>query len=145
MYYCYLLESEPSHLTYAGYTGDPPKRIRQHNSEIAGGAKSTKRGQPWHYVCHISGFKTKTHALQFEYAIKHCTKINPAVLITSKSRNKHINKRVAKLFTMLMCEKASKRAPLNCDQQYTITWFTDRYQELDHLVPNVTCVRELPT
>ena len=71
-YYCYLLHSTTSKTrTYIGYTIDPKRRLRQHNGEITGGAKYTRGWRPWHHKLVVSGFKTSTEALQFEWAWKH--------------------------------------------------------------------------
>lgn len=48
-YGCYLLISlSPlaKNVVYIGSTPDPKKRIRQHNGEIAGGAKKTMKKRP---------------------------------------------------------------------------------------------------
>lgn len=68
---CYLLRSlHPKHpySTYIGFTVNPYRRLRQHNGEIANGAKRTKRKRPWKMVALIYGFTTKVAALQFEWA-----------------------------------------------------------------------------
>lgn len=69
-FYCYLLKS-PSGGTYVGFTTNPKRRLRQHNGEIKGGARYTKRCSQWKMAYLVSGFKTKTHALRFEWAWKH--------------------------------------------------------------------------
>jgi len=66
-YVCYLIASEVSNRTYIGITTDLHRRIRQHNSIIKGGAKSTAGRGPWKYVCVISGFPNDTVTMQFEW------------------------------------------------------------------------------
>jgi predicted GIY-YIG superfamily endonuclease len=71
-HYCYLLQSIPNpRRTYVGYTVDPKRRLRQHNGEIKGGAKKTRKGRPWRMICYIGGFPDERTALQFEYANHH--------------------------------------------------------------------------
>lgn len=121
--------------TYVGFTTDPTRRLKQHNNGT--GAKYTRQfGGPWRIVLYITGFATQRHALQMEYAIKHCGAVSKLVKITSKSRNRYINGRVAKLFTVLLKERATARAPLNADCRYKIKLYDDRYRELDGLVDN---------
>lgn len=66
-YACYLLKSTSTKLnnkTYIGSTPDPPRRIRQHNGLILGGAFKTKFGRPWEMELIVFGFPTKLQALQ---------------------------------------------------------------------------------
>jgi structure-specific endonuclease subunit SLX1 len=73
-YYVYLLECTDKS-TYVGATVDLDHRLRQHNKELAGGARATSikviEGHAWERVCHITGFPNWTAALQFEWAFKH--------------------------------------------------------------------------
>ena len=57
--------------SYVGYTSDPAHRLRQHNGEVAGGAKHTSRARPWAMQCVLSRFSTHAAALQFEWALQH--------------------------------------------------------------------------
>ena len=58
--------------TYAGVSPDPVRRLRQHNKELAGGAKYTTAHAPgWEHICIIQGFANSQQALQFEWAVKH--------------------------------------------------------------------------
>ena len=73
-YRCYMLRSTKpgcTNRTYVGYSKNPLKRLRQHNGEIVGGAKKTKKCRPWEFICIISGFPNKRNALQFEWANHH--------------------------------------------------------------------------
>eukprot|EP00727_Mastigamoeba_balamuthi_P014333 m51a1_g9524 putative structure-specific endonuclease (257) ;mRNA; f:760853-761873 len=74
MFCCYLLTSlSPRHAlqTYIGFTTDPRRRLRQHNGELAHGAKRTSTRRPWEMVVVVHGFETKELALQFEWAWQH--------------------------------------------------------------------------
>ncbi len=74
--YCYLLHNDhprDSQKTYVGYTVNPARRIRQHNGELAAGARYTRRwgrGR-WRMVALLTGMPEKTNAQQCEWRIKH--------------------------------------------------------------------------
>lgn len=70
-YMCYILKSAVSNRTYIGYTVDFNHRIRQHNGELVGGAKRTRRFRPWYPICIIYGFYDSSTALRFEYRLQH--------------------------------------------------------------------------
>jgi structure-specific endonuclease subunit SLX1 len=69
-YVAYLLNSPSSGRTYTGITTDLPRRLRQHNGALAGGAKATRGNRPWVCVATVDGFATKGAALRFESAWK---------------------------------------------------------------------------
>lgn len=68
-YMCYLLYSHNTHLSYIGVTNNIMRRLRQHNGEISGGAKFTRRAKDWRVVA-ISKFQTLSDALRFEKQAK---------------------------------------------------------------------------
>ncbi|AYV81990.1 MAG: GIY-YIG nuclease [Homavirus sp.] len=75
-WYCYILKNNYTHhkkRTYNGYTNDPKHRIRQHNQEIKGGARYTKKfgNKMWEMYVLIKGFPNAQNALQCEWRIKH--------------------------------------------------------------------------
>jgi predicted GIY-YIG superfamily endonuclease len=60
--------------TYIGATVNPDRRLRQHNSEIKGGAKYT-RGGKWNYYAIIYKLNSnKNEMLSHEWHLKHVKK-----------------------------------------------------------------------
>jgi len=74
-WYCYILRNrQPAYanLTYNGSTNDPRRRLRQHNEEIAGGAKFTHgKGGGWEIYALLAGLPDHRNALSCEWRIKH--------------------------------------------------------------------------
>jgi predicted GIY-YIG superfamily endonuclease len=68
MYLVYILKSD--NLSYVGMTNDFTRRFRQHNQEIKGGAKYTKKRSSWYPICIIDGFLTMKEAMQCEWRVK---------------------------------------------------------------------------
>ena len=79
MHFCYILQSVEGDRTYNGYTNNLQRRLRQHNREIRGGAKSTK-GRSWKYLVCITSDEpwfTKNMALSLEWHIRYPTNKKP--------------------------------------------------------------------
>lgn len=80
----YLLRCADNSL-YCGITNNLTKRLRQHNGELAGGAKYTKVRQPCQLV-YSEESANRSHASQREYTIKQFSKAQKeALIITHKS------------------------------------------------------------
>lgn len=68
------------------------RRLRQHNGEISGGAKYTRKGRPWTHFVYVSGFPTNSLAMCFEWSWKHKRKrgkkgvLNALEKVGNKSR-----------------------------------------------------------
>ena len=81
MSFVYLLITSNYSNTYVGATIDLERRLRQHNTEIKGGARATgikvKQGEIWERVCYISGFPDWSSTLQFEWRWKQITRKIP--------------------------------------------------------------------
>jgi predicted GIY-YIG superfamily endonuclease len=77
--FCYILANQHG-VTYNGYTNNLPRRIRQHNGEITGGARSTRNKGPWKYIAVITSNDpefTKNKALSLEWHIRYPTNKKP--------------------------------------------------------------------
>ena len=80
---CYIVFNDINKCTYNGYTVDPKRRLRQHNSEIKGGAKYTCRQSKdskvtWSYLVIVESEQYTHHtALSHEWHIKYPTNKRP--------------------------------------------------------------------
>lgn len=78
-HYCYILFNKTNNCTYNGYTTDLTRRLRQHNKQLAGGARyTTTRCKPgfagWEYLAHVTSTDPsfdKKKALSLEWHIKY--------------------------------------------------------------------------
>lgn len=117
-YVCYTLLSADRRCTYVGITNCMERRLRQHNGELAGGAKSTTRctrRQPWVVACTVTGFRTKIEALQFEWCLHNMRHITTRGLTGRCHKLVHACNKV----------RWTSRAPLACDVPLTIHVQTD--------------------
>jgi len=72
MWCCYVLHNDETRSSYCGMTCDLPRRLRQHNRELAGGARATARGAgAWRVALAIVGFASHREALRAEWRLKH--------------------------------------------------------------------------
>lgn len=108
MFYVYLLLSTNNNNTYVGATIDVNRRLRQHNSEIKGGARATtsrvSKGETWRRICYVGGFPDWSSALQFEWRWKQISR-----KINQKSK-KPLEKRMEALHLLLSLEKSTTKA-----------------------------------
>ena len=102
-----------NNFSYAGVTPDLERRIKKHNQELAGGAKYTKMvGKGWKYICHVHGFREKTDALKFEWAVKHC----------APKKDVGVVNRIIKLIKTLNKERWTSKSPSSIDYKLKLVW-----------------------
>jgi len=77
MYYAYILRCADGSL-YTGYTNDPERRLRVHNS--GKGAKYTRSRLPVE-LAYSEGFEDKSAAMRREAEIKRLTRAEKLALI----------------------------------------------------------------
>ena len=108
-YICYILASVDHKKTYVGITNNIHRRLRQHNGEICGGAKSTKHARPWSVATTITGFRSRSEALMFEWAMHH-------------TRGKGgVAGRMAKLQRVIQQTRWTSRSPLAANVTLIVT------------------------
>lgn len=66
----YLLRSSSEERTYVGITTELERRLQQHNGELPGGAKATRRGRPWTLFRVLGRFPDRSAAQVAEAAFK---------------------------------------------------------------------------
>ncbi|CAJ2655123.1 structure-specific endonuclease subunit slx1 [Trifolium pratense] len=63
--------------TYVGVTTNFPRRLKEHNGELKGGAKASRAGRPWICACIVCGFTNRSEACVFESKWKALSKRIP--------------------------------------------------------------------
>lgn len=66
----YVLRSPSLGLTYVGITNDLERRLSQHNGDLPGGARATRRGRPWSIAATHGPIATMTEAMALEREVK---------------------------------------------------------------------------
>ena len=108
----YLIEN--GGCTYVGMSNKPMHRLRQHNSELRGGAKyTTSKGAGWRHVLIIGGFEDKISAMQFEWAVKHQAPRKTAGTIP----------RLQKFIQVLRKEHWTSKARASNTYELILNWF----------------------
>jgi predicted GIY-YIG superfamily endonuclease len=69
--FVYILQSTvEARKSYVGVTNSLPRRLRQHNGQLAGGARFTRTARPWRFHA-IFATANRHDALSIEWKIKH--------------------------------------------------------------------------
>ncbi|KAI1421276.1 GIY-YIG catalytic domain-containing protein [Xylaria sp. FL1777] len=98
LYTVYILRSTVRRTSlYIGSTPNPPRRLKQHNGEVKGGAARTSRStlRPWEMVGLVSGFPGMVAALKFEWALNnphvslHIPTASRITVATQRKRSGH--------------------------------------------------------
>ena len=69
-WWVYVLASTVRTVTYVGCTNDVPRRVRQHNGELSGGARFTQRWRPWELKAVHGPFSGRGDAQRAERRVK---------------------------------------------------------------------------
>lgn len=69
-WYVYVLVSTVAKRTYIGMTNSPRRRLQQHNGELPGGARYTKKARPWKIKRLYGPYHTRSEACKVEWRAK---------------------------------------------------------------------------
>lgn len=69
-WWVYVLLSVDERRTYVGVAVDVSRRLRQHNGELSGGARSTRAGRPWRVAARFGPLADRSAACRCEAAVK---------------------------------------------------------------------------
>ena len=100
--------------TYVGATLCLHRRLRQHNGEIGGGARRTSGGS-WTVACKVTGFRTFSEALKFEFAWRREGRRRRGTGTGVRGRRSALESLVAR-------ERWSSTSPPACDVPLTVEW-----------------------
>ena len=133
--YCLKAKSSKSKggLSYIGVSKDHINRQRQHNQEIVGGAKYTKKAKNWKHVFIVNGFPRRREALQLENLLQHPRRIKNPRWPKGK-RNPFgtyaYSRRAWHLYWALQQKKFSKKAHATSNMKFVITWRSRRFLKI---------------
>ena len=136
-YYNYILYNvNKPNISYNGYTIDLARRIRQHNNEIKGGARSTVINSPgWQYLAVITcPTFTKNSAMAVEWKIHYPT--------GSNRRPKVFNGPVGRLksLPLIFCHEKFRHMDFNvkvCEKYYDIAKLYYNVELLEDVKNNI--------
>ena len=74
---------------YTGISTDPVRRLRQHNGDLAGGAKAL-RGQRPVQLLYVKPYPCRSSASKAEYQFKQLSKREKELLIRQKTHGDHL-------------------------------------------------------
>ena len=86
----YVLQSQAIKATYVGISTDVERRLQQHNGELPGGARSTRRGRPWQLLAVSGPMASRGSALQLEYRVKSVPGGERSNLVCELGNGRHI-------------------------------------------------------
>jgi len=134
-WYCYILTNSfelHKNKTYNGSTNNPNRRLRQHNGELVGGAKYTKKfgNSSWKIYALLTGFPNHQNALQCEWRIKH-------PLNKRKSSREYLNPegRIKGLCKVLKLDKWTNNSTIFNNTMTLKLWIVKEYAYLLEDIP----------
>ncbi|KAH9498416.1 Structure-specific endonuclease subunit SLX1 [Bulinus truncatus] len=124
VYLLYCLNPKYKGRTYVGYTVNPNRRIKQHNTGThAGGAHRTSGRGPWEMVLIIHGFPNDVCGLRFEWAWQNPHKSRRLRGVSGKS-----SKESAFQYRWRVVCNMLRTPPWN-GLSLTIRWLKQEYQQ----------------
>lgn len=114
----YCLVTPDNRFTYVGATKNLTRRLRQHNGEITGGAKYTKRSKSWRVLFYLEGFVDSPEGwretLSCEWHLKHVSRYRKGTSpVARRERN---------VATLLKRQRWAHLKKIEPSQQMGISW-----------------------
>lgn len=112
-WFVYILLSNDGRKTYPGATKYPDHRLRQHNGELCGGAKTTRTNRPWTRKIFIRDLPNSHYGLCLEAAIRRCRSGGGLI-----GRCKSLRKVLTRGAWSSTCKGDDVDIHIECDQEY---------------------------